>query len=916
MNKKRILHILFISIFVSILFIYAYRDFLSVGMLSYGDCAPFPVTANQAIEAYASAWQPLSRGVTLPSGILTTALESFTILFCGGNSVVAQKIFYFASLPLAFIAMYFFLRKLNVSTSASLVASFAYSINPVTIGNFGGGVHTYFYVLFFSPLLAIVLIDIGNGKNLLRNTIIVSMLLALTISFGTLTSLFYFIPLAVYAILNPLFKKNDLLTRASLFRIKIKSSLIITGTLLASLILALLLILPYSIFAFSLGSQYLPGQVPAAGVLNSLVETVRSTYASSNLLNILKFGSSSLSSLGYLSSSPWTFLGFIYPILAYASLLFQDHKNTAIKVILALYSFVPITLIWLANLGPGLQIYRLFPMLFAFLNPSGLNMILVFCYAPLIAFTIDKIGMFTQHIYLPRLIPKTEFLQQHYQHFKRSFRRLSSFNGLFLIIIILLTSAFAIYNWPIDTGDMGFSLSGRPIDQSVIQPSVYHASSWINAQRVQGGDFRTLWLPLDYETQLATRWLDPGSLTLPLGIGQYTSLSLVQYISYVFSALANNATSQIGSLLAQLNVKYIVVNLVPQSYETGSPRISDTGEGGLPFLYGSPEGYIAILNTQKDLQLVENQTDFLIYQNLEYLPSVTVYSNSFYITPTNSQTVDSSLTEALSNLQDFKPSNQVLIFGDDLSQVTQTSFIENSAVVITYMENSNSTPTAVIAISQSGFYRMIFSAVGNNSSSLSFTLNDTEVKSTAIGNGWWESDPIYLSVGTFQFKINTNLSPNVSALTTQENIISSNYLITYRSPSNLTLQEFFNNQENLSPVYTFSKISETAYSVTVDLKGSALIYLGEMYDPGWNAYLANGEKLEHFAADNFGNGFYVNGTGEVKISIKYDPQTTKNAIIFISAVSWVILLLGLTYSYKTHALNKVRKLLSAKALQS
>lgn len=1074
MRKERVYVALFILI-ISGLFAYAYRGFLGARMLSYGDSSPFPETANQAFSAFTSAWQPLSGGIVYP-WTLITFIEGLTLVFCGGNSVLAQKIFYLAPLPLAFLAMYFFLGKLKLSRSAKVIASFAYSVNPVNIGNFIGGAHTGFYALVFAPLVSVVLINISDKKNLLRNTIFLSLLVALSISSNLMVAVFCFFPFAIYAMANPLFKK------------KIKSFVIVLATLSASLIFAFLLTFPYSFFAYFMANQYLPGNLPTQEVLAGLVGNIRYNYASSSMINIMKFGSTSLSFLGYLDSAPLALLGLLYPLLAYGSLLFRsDKRNSKIKITLALYSFIPITLIWLAYLGPGLQIYLRFPMLFAFSNPSGLNTVLAFTYAPLIAFTIDKVWVFFR-----RLIAQAKSLQQRSIDATGSFHKLAFVNALLLFIII--TGSFAAYNWPFFTGDMAFSSAGRPIDQSTVPSVIYQAATWLNEHRTSGEDFRTLWVPLDYQTQLDIRWLDPGAVTIPLGTSQYVNLSITRYVGFVFYALANSETSRIGALLAPLNVKYIVVNL--NSSQTGSPSATGFLEYGEPFLYGSPLGYVRILNSQKDLELVANQTGFLIYENLEYLPSVTVYSNSFYVMPITNETdeslIDLKLTEALSTLPGFEPRYQTLIFGGELDPGTRTFFLENSAAVVitasdvdqlsedyslikgsqaiigffstnftqrsvfadnfsdlskwtvvsgnwtvqdnqvfqndptifraritagdpswsnyimegkvmfpenitdtgksaafivryvndtsyyevwlnynhmslrkvvngvsewiadspyninvmpntwydvkvavngasfnvylngelmlsisdqaysrgaigltTYQANvafSNLSvyellPTASILVPRSGFYRLMTSVSGNGT--ISYSINGGQVNATQIGDGWWESDLVYLATGTYDATINYNGSLDFS-----------DYLVACQTPNNLTLTEFLNNSSNVPINYTFQEISGTDYSFKADLRGPTFIYLGEMYDQGWNAYV-NGEKLEHFNTDYFGNGFYINKTGEINIIIKNDLQDIKNITLYISATSWLAAFIGLVYVSRRRIKDLIPRSLSA-----
>lgn len=900
MSKKIFVNILVISGTFG-LFLFAYREFLGTGMLSYGDSPPFPETANQAFDAFKSAWQPLSRGVILPPTLITF-MEGITLLVIGGSSVLAQKIFYLATLPLAFFAMYFFLSKLVTSINARLIASFAYSVNPVTIGTFIGGAHMALYGLLFPPIISAFLIDIGNGRNLLRKTIILTLLVALSISFNFIITLFCALPFAIYVIINPLFNRN---TRGFITTIVL---------LFTSLILSLLLTLPYSFFAYFIATQFLPGHLPTEAVLDILISNIRYCYSSSNMINIMKFGSTTLNSLQYLGSAPWTLLGLVYPILAYASLLFRNNKrNSMIKVMLTLYSFVPITLIWLAYLGPGLQIYLRFPMLFAFSNPSGLTMVLAFTYAPLMALTMDKLEVFSR-----RLIARDKLPQQHGVNAVGSFHKLALVNALLIIIII---SSIGIYNYPFFTGDMAFSLAGRPIDQSIIPPVIYEATGWLNAHRAQGEDFRTLWVPLDYETQLNMRWLDPGSLTIPLGAGQYVDLPTAQYAGYVFYVLANDKTDRVGALFAPLNVKYIIINLI--SPQTGPPRATGFLDYNEPFLYGSPLDYVKILNTQKDLVFVGNQTDFLIYQNLEYLPAITVYTDSFYIVPmkniTVKPTIDFSLMKALSELPGFKPSNQALIFGDELSQDSRMSFLEKSTVIIIPASDADqlsgeynqikeaqaiigfyamnlSQGTASLFTPRGGLYRLMIRAIGDGI--VSFSINGGQVNATKIGDGWWESEPVHLSAGTYRIAIHSN-----------DRIDFYDYLVAYRTPSNSTLEEFLNNSV-MTTNYKFRKISETEYSVRAKLRGPTFIYLGEMYYQGWNAYLEDREKLVHFVGNNLGNGFYINKTGEANIKIEYDIQNVKNATIYISAISWLVLFIGLTYGFKSRLKGLKRKFLS------
>ncbi len=97
-----------------VLFALAFRDFFTSSMLAYGDLAPFPESASQALQAYFSAWQPISRGSSLPYSLVLLE-EGLLVGLTGENSLLAQKLYYLIPIPLSFLSMHYFLNRMTTT---------------------------------------------------------------------------------------------------------------------------------------------------------------------------------------------------------------------------------------------------------------------------------------------------------------------------------------------------------------------------------------------------------------------------------------------------------------------------------------------------------------------------------------------------------------------------------------------------------------------------------------------------------------------------------------------------------------------------------------------------------------------------------------------------------------------------------
>jgi hypothetical protein len=78
-------------------------------------------------------------------------------------------------------------------------------------------------------------------------------------------------------------------------------------------------------------------------------------------------------------------------------------------------------------------------------------------------------------------------------------------------------------------------------------------------------------------------------------------------------------------------------------------------------------------------------------------------------------------------------------------------------------------------------------------------------------------------------------------------------------------------KEPTAQVTEYEKISPTHFKVNVNASAPFALAFAETYDPMWVAYV-NGERLESVILYSVMNGFWINQTGQLEITIEYEPQ--------------------------------------------
>lgn len=77
----------------------------------------------------------------------------------------------------------------------------------------------------------------------------------------------------------------------------------------------------------------------------------------------------------------------------------------------------------------------------------------------------------------------------------------------------------------------------------------------------------------------------------------------------------------------------------------------------------------------------------------------------------------------------------------------------------------------------------------------------------------------------------------------------------------------------------------TMYKIQANSTAPYNLMLNQAYSTGWRASVNGTELTTHFETDNGFNGWYVNYTGNMKVDIYYEPQTTYLVSLIISTIT-------------------------------
>jgi hypothetical protein len=576
--------VLVYSLIVFILFAIAYRNVPRIGILAYGDVQPWALSWQASLSSFSNAWTQAGLGARAAFG----PLSLFVALFLGfffNNFDLVQKIFLFSLFPLSYVTSVILLRSLIKSNLVICFASFAYSINPLTLSEFLGGAQGLLLTYATLPLLSHLVMKLRDGPSI-NKVLKPAILAAFTCAFNFQAPAIFAPVLGGFLLANSSGKKPTERMRS---------------------------------FKYVILFLAITGVAEALTVWLQQSLALLSTVASSDFLADYR----RLSPVGIL-----LFLGPSFALMASSAAISCEKRLVPLRTHLLSASIVIILFMYSTSLGVTADLFRLLPFLLVYRASVKLLYPLTFAFIMLTAIFMDSV--------INLKVP-----------FTKTWKAFVGF-GRPSVIVLLLVIPVVLYNGnQFLTGNLGLANSTQ------IDGVFEQARSWLDANG-SGGFFRTLWLPQDIQTDYALRAFDPKTFILPSGSVPNLNYSTptVSFARNVLESATNASSTNIGQLLSYAAVKYIVLNL--DSLQVSSPHVQFDwltyyGEGN-PILYKD------ILEGQRDLRLVETDKHFVVYENLDFRPHVSVYNQLLVVEEDarkNPPTVLANYTQNLVNNPSF-----------------------------------------------------------------------------------------------------------------------------------------------------------------------------------------------------------------------------------------------------------------------
>jgi hypothetical protein len=200
-------------------------------------------------------------------------------------------------------------------------------------------------------------------------------------------------------------------------------------------------------------------------------------------------------------------------------------------------------------------------------------------------------------------------------------------------------------------------------------------------------------------------------------------------------------------------------------------------------------------------------------------------------------------------------------------------------------------------ISSASNYRTGLRAFATETSNISVKFSSNDMEQTAQmllqpnSSDLVYSSPIYLTPNNYTLEVSSEKPVILDALV----VISVN-------KESETLQDFSSvSNETPAEVVTFERTSSTSYTAEINASCPFLLSFAEPYDPSWIAFV-NGQRIEPVPLYSVINGFWIDKTGLLNITIEYEPQ---RLFYYGSTISIATLILCL--ACLTHALIQSRK---------
>jgi len=705
---KKFAHDIYAYLGFIVFYLVAYRDMLFEQSLFWAlNLVPLPTANSRYYIPGQSYWFPGNLGSPAQPNIANW-LPYLFVQLTGNNLVLAEKLLASATLVSCF-TMYFFLSNhFKGSTIARFSASLIYGFGPATVFDF---TDLTFWGYAAIPIVFNYMLNLLEGRRRVKDILILGLSLSFMIAFLPQILSLIFISILIFLAVYTL----SLTEKLKYFR-KVAFSFSI----------ALLVLFATSPYLISGANQLMItiGWVQPSGVITSPSLPASpsqptlyfTTYSNQEIANTIRLIGGAPGN--HLPESSW--IGFVLPILAFASLLLDRNGKKLLNLLsLTLVSIVTITIIYGIHLHTDWAMWLLYNTpISLFYYPERPLYVVTFAYAVMICVTmgslLDKISTFFSgdHFTRTRLVSK------------RIWRIILST----LLVIFLLTSVFHFA--PV------FNVENHQERYHTLPPIYSSIQNWLTSH--SGGEvYRIMFLPTD-SFSVALGFSDTFEYT-----SGYTSRQTSRYVDFVYNQMIANGTNCLGRLLAPASVKYIILATPDSStlwngtlalraplhhvWDLSGP-IRYTSEG----VQGNPADIDKILSKQDDLELVYVAEDFRVYENLVYLPKISVFSNATYIVGSEDAQV------ILPNLPNFSTDNNMLIFANQNTDLAEELAEASSSLLFFNADINDYADLLSLSTEEHMAYEAAMDIVGLKRQLYLFSLNSsTFSKLVTIPSGQW-----------------------------------------------------------------------------------------------------------------------------------------------------------------------------------
>jgi hypothetical protein len=548
----------------------------------------------------------------------------------------------------------------------------------------------------------------------------------------------------------------------------------------------------------------------------------------------------------YLQNPSIIFLSYLPPILAFASILVSKSRKLTIFFSATAALFLALS----AGFNPFFsQLYLALasniPLMLAFREPAEWSFFVIISFSILIGITISTL----------------------YHKFRRRTLRMLI---LSLIIIILLASAY-----PLTTGDVTRNYLNTNVK------GAYFPDSYVELNNALSDEYWALLLP-----QRGT-YDNYNFSGIPLNSGNpYPLIFSKPVISGLGTEYLQSNNSDLVSKIYE-SVANEEVNVAPEGNASASSIEKDrfvpaqTIDGNYSTRwasdYGVPQWLEIEWNTTQELSKIR-----IVFEN--------AYANDYTIETWNNTKWTTQITAENNNnyypeytFSQLTPATKLRINFTKASPFNMVSIWELQA----YANQREIVPEflGMLGIKYLVLEKDLMSGNAYNLSELDLDQNENYV----LARAWNEVD-LYNNTHALQKLYTAN---NVLKYTTLDDMLQTisetkwetlQHSVIINSTSTSTIE----NSILVSPEnFEWNELSPTSYTAHVESKGAFVLVFLESYDENWQVSV-NGNPVSetnHYQVNAFANGWLINSTGELTISVQYEAQN----VFFISVIASLVL---------------------------